>query len=190
MRDMVKLIHADTFFKEKEVHQLRWAIEGCQYVESEYGLEIPNFQLIFKDIDKIFTKVVGEKVEVIEELSGKFKRPVKYIHFENFNSLDEWSFVVALQDTTFNLYHHVEDYKKDPFKVDAKSALDGYQFQYFNIFDWKPVTTIELEANQGLFFRPWLFHSLDGGLVQYYRMKKHYTTKQLEKIEKAKSANV
>ena len=171
MRDMVKLIHADNFFKGDEAEQCRWALEGMQFVEGNYGMEIPNFQMVFSGVDEAFSHAVGEKLTVVKEDSGKFKRPFRSIHFESFDGLNEWCFVIALQRTTFNIYHHVKDYSVDIDIVDAKSALEGYQFNYKNLFEWKVNTNIELEPNQGVFFRPWCFHSLDGGMVQYYRLK-------------------
>jgi len=37
--------------------------------------------------------------------------------------------------------------------------------------EWNIETNVVLEENQGVFFRPWMFHSLDEGkLVQYYRL--------------------
>ena len=83
------------------------------------------------------------------------------IHFEAFDSLNEWCFVVALERTTFNLYHHVSG---------AKSALDGYKFNYRNLFEWDYDVNILLQPNQGIFFRPWLFHSLENGIIQYYKI--------------------
>jgi hypothetical protein len=38
------------------------------------------------------------------------------------------------------------------------------------LFEWELHTNVLLEANQGVFIRPWVFHSLDSNLVQYYRL--------------------
>jgi len=38
------------------------------------------------------------------------------------------------------------------------------------LFEWDIYTNILLEPNQGVIFRPWLFHSIENGLVQYYRL--------------------
>jgi hypothetical protein len=77
--------------------------------------------------------------------------------------MQEWIFILALEPTTFNLYHHLSG---------AKTALDEYKFDYNNLFDWDIHTNILLEPNQGIIFRPWLFHSLTHQrLVQLYRLK-------------------
>jgi len=38
------------------------------------------------------------------------------------------------------------------------------------MMEWDVCVNIRLEANQGVIFRPWLFHSIEDGLVQYYRL--------------------
>ena len=54
--------------------------------------------------------------------------------------------------------------------ADSKSVFEGAKFNYRNLFEWKIQTNILLEPNQGLFIRPWMFHSLAEGMVQYYRL--------------------
>jgi len=39
-----------------------------------------------------------------------------------------------------------------------------------NLFEWDVCVNIRLEQNQGVIFRPWLFHSVEDGIVQYYRL--------------------
>ena len=49
----------------------------------------------------------------------------------------------------------------------SKSIFVNYQ----DFRDWDYHTNILLEPNEGVIFRPWLFHSLEEGLVQVYRLK-------------------
>ncbi len=167
---MIKLIHADDFFKPEEVNNLVNVAYGLKekFVEKEYGYELEHFNLTFPNLDEMFSKIVNESVMVDEERSGIFRRPMNCVHFESFDSLNEWCFIIALERTTFNLYHHLESFGK----VNSKSALEGYQFNYRNLMEWDYYTNIRLEPNQGVIFRPWLFHSLEDGLVQYYRLVK------------------
>jgi hypothetical protein len=161
-RSIVKLIHADNFFPGDDAMHYRNAVLDLQYTEAEYGLEIPNFNMIPLGLEPVFSKVLGEPVVLDRERSGVFRRPMNcIIHFEGFDSLNEWCFLVALERTTFNLYHHLSG---------ATSALDGYKFNYRNLFEWDYDVNIILQPNQGVFFRPWLFHSIEDGLVQYYKL--------------------
>lgn len=168
----IKMIHADGFFKPGECEAMAATVRGLRFVEKSYGKEIENFSIVLPGIDPIFSKMLGEEVEVDRTSSGVFRMPIdNVIHFEHFDSLDEWCFVVALERNTLNLFHHL---KKDGEygEIDAKTVLDGHEFNYRNMFEWHMHSNILLEPNQGVFFRPWLFHSLQDGIVQYYRLIK------------------
>jgi hypothetical protein len=169
---MVKLIHADDFFPQGEVESLRSACQGLNFVEKPYGLEVDNFNLIFPDSELIFNQVLGERVVVDPKKSGVLRKPNNNaIHFEDYDSTDEWCFIVALEPTVINLWHHIDNSGMGDFsKVTATSALEGTDFNYHNLFEWKIHTNILIEPNQCLFIRPWVFHSLEDGLVQYYRL--------------------
>jgi len=168
-RAAIKLIHADGFYKEQEATSCFHVVRNLQYVEREYGLEIPDFQLIFPNLEPVFSRMLGEEVQIDQEKSGVFRKPIRCIHFESFENLNEWCFVIALQPTTFNIYYHLKPgggYRE----FDAKTALDGHRFNYLNYFEWDYVTNILLESNQGIFFRPWIFHSMEDGIIQYFKL--------------------
>jgi len=171
-RSMVKLIHADGFFPNNDAENLLNVVRNMDYVQKEYGYELPNFNLIFPDVEIIFNKVLGERVIVDPKRSGVVRKPFSNsIHFENFDSPNEWCFIVALEPTTINLWYHIEDSSMGELsKADSKNVFSGNQFNYKNLFEWKIVTNMVLEQNEGIFIRPWVFHSLDSGIVQYYRL--------------------
>jgi hypothetical protein len=172
-RSMVKLIHADGFFPNDDAQKLKVVIESLNFVQKPYGFELENFNMIYPDIESIFHKVVGERVTVDPERSGVFRKPNNNaIHYEHFESTEEWCFVIALEPTVINFWFHIDPKDKmgELGIPDARTALDGTDFDYNNIFEWKIHTNIVLETNQALFFRPWVFHSLQDGMVQYYRM--------------------
>lgn len=159
---MIKLIHADKFYKDEDAQKLYNIISHLPFVEKEYGLEVDNFNLTFPDLSDVFSEHLGQPVIVDEERSGIFRKPMNcVIHFESFDSPDEWCFLIALEPTTFNTYHHLSG---------AENALEGYKFNYRNLFEWDYDVNIQLKPNQGVFFRPWIFHSIENGIVQYYRL--------------------
>ena len=160
---MIKLLQADNFFNIDDIGTLRNVANSLPFIEKEYGEEIDQFNMVIPDLDPIFSKLLAEEVIVDEDKSGIFRRTNFGIHFESFESLSDWIFIVALEPSTFNLYHHLSG---------ADSALDGYNFNYQNFLEWDCYTNILLKPNQGVIFKPWLFHSLnDQGLVQVYRLK-------------------
>lgn len=160
---MIKLLQADNFYKQEDVEILFNSIGNLTFVEKEHGSEIDNFNLIIPGLNPVFSKLLAEEVEIDEDNSGIFRKPNLRIHFESFESLNDWMFIIAIERTTFNLYHHLSG---------ANTALDGYRFNYNNLFEWDYHTNILLEPNQGVIFRPWLFHSLTHqSLVQIYKLK-------------------
>lgn len=161
-RQMVKVLHTDNYFAKDTVQQLYNIAINSNFVEHEHGKQIPNFNLIQPGIEDVLSTVVGESLIVDEENSGIFRIPKLNIHFEGFDSPDEWCFAIALEKCTFNVYHHLSG---------AKNALEEYRFNYQNLLEWDYHTNILLEPNQGIFFRPWIFHSFNGGLIHQYRLK-------------------
>lgn len=160
-RTMVTLLKSDNFFKPSEVENIKNSILSLQFVEKEYGHEVENFQLIQPGIEEIFSRVVGEPLMLKTDISGIFRIPKTHIHFESFDSPNEWIYAVALEKCIFNVYYHLSG---------AKNALEGWKFNYRNLLEWDYHTNILLEPNQGIFFRPWIFHSFVGGLIHQYRL--------------------
>jgi hypothetical protein len=167
-RTMVKLLHADNFLSPEEAQRAAGVVQGLNFTPKSYGWELENFNMVLTRLEPVMSRVLGERVVIDQQRSGVFRRPLNnVIHFEEFDSLNEWAFVCALEKTTLNLYHHIDSTGT----VDAESAIQGYNFNYMNLFEWELHTNILLAPSQGVFFRPWVFHSLDQGLVQYYRLK-------------------
>jgi hypothetical protein len=167
MRPMVKMIHADEFFPAGDTERCVAVVKDVPFSEKSYGYELENFNMVLSGVEPVLSRVLGERVIVEHKRSGIFRKPFNnIIHFEDFNSLNEWCFIVALEPNTLNLYHH----KDQQGNIDAKTALDNWNFNYRNLFEWDLHTNVLLEANQGVFIRPWVFHSLDSNLVQYYRL--------------------
>jgi hypothetical protein len=171
-RTYIKLIHADGFFPNKEAESFCQVVQTLQFVKKEYGLEILNFNLLIPDIEIIFSKILGEEVIIDKKNSGIVRKPYNgMIHFESFVSPQEWCFILALERTTLNIFKHVKDIRYNEYdEVDSRNVFEGYKFDYNNLFEWDIVSNIILECNQGVFIRPWVFHSLQDSIVQYYRI--------------------
>lgn len=161
---LVKTILIDAFLTEEDGVKLGNIVRDLQYVQTEFGKEIPNFNLVKPDDNKLFSSILNTNIEVDEDRSGIFRKPELFIHFEGFDALNEWIFAVALEPSFFNVYEH---------ESGAKSALEGINFNYRNLFEWGSNTKAhyDLKSGEGVLFRPWLFHSFDGGLIQIFRLR-------------------
>jgi hypothetical protein len=158
----IKTMTIDGFYTKQEAINLSLVVKNLQYTKTDFGYEIEQFNAVSPDSDELFSSVLGKTVTVDLDRSGVFREPELFIHFEDFNDLNEWLFVVALERSTCNIFEH---------QSGAKTALDQYKFGYRNLFEWDLTVNYLLEPGQGIFFRPWLFHSFDQGLIQMFRLK-------------------
>lgn len=159
---IIKTMTIDGFYSKQEANNLASIVSSLNYTDHDFGEEIDSFNFLPENSNNLFSSVLKMPLEVIEERSGIFRRPKQFIHFENFSSLQEWIFVVAVQESIFNLFEHVSG---------ATCALDEYKFNYRNLFEWDLKVNYILAPGQGIFFRPWLFHSFDTGIVQLFNLK-------------------
>lgn len=161
---ILKTITVDGYYSIEEARNIENLIFHYPYSKTEFGEEILNFNMVSKDADKLFSEVLRIPVKIKEEESGVFRLPDRghMIHFESFNSLSDWIFSVAIQTSTFNLFEH---------KSGTSCALEKYNFNYRNLFEWDLTCNYILKPGQGIFFRPWLFHSFDSGLIQIFKLE-------------------
>jgi len=161
IHSLVKIITVDGFFTKEQADELTAITYNLQFDETEFGKEIPNFNLIQPDFNKHASIIFNTTIKVDENRSGFFRIPKQFIHFEGFDSLNEWIFVVALQKSIFNVFEH---------KSGSANALQGYKYEYNNLFEWDLTINYEIQPGQGVMFRPWLFHSFNTGLLQTFRI--------------------
>lgn len=159
---LVKTITVDGFFTKEDAIRLMNITYDLQYSKHEFGEEIENFNMVPQDCNNMFSNILGTTIEVDEERSGIFRKPERFIHFEAFDSQNDWVFAVALQQSTFDIFEH---------QSGARNALDGYKYSYRNLFEWDHKVNYQLDPGHGILFRPWLFHSFDCGLIQIFRLR-------------------
>ena len=164
IHSIVKVIAVDGFFTPEEAARLVNITYHLPYQPTQFGEEIPNFNMVGETTDELFTQVLSTNIRIDDERSGIFRKPSNLIHFESFESINEWVFMVALQPSTLNLFEH---------KTGVDNALKGHQFNYKNLFEWDLQVNYLLKPGQGVIFRPWLFHSFDTGLIQIFRLTEH-----------------
>ena len=61
---MIKLLQADNFFHTDDVIKLFNVVNSVSFQEAEYGKEIPNFNFVIPGLNPIFSRLLGEDVEV------------------------------------------------------------------------------------------------------------------------------
>jgi hypothetical protein len=170
-RSVINYIHARDYFPKNEIQELRPLVDDVSWVDKKFGKEMEHFNLIFNDIDMVFGKMTGDLVEIDRSCSGTLRRPLhEIIHFEDFEDTNDWRFVVALDDNEFKTYIHKDGYKSflDYIRDESeeKPILD-----YLNQEDWEIEATIKMKPNDVLFYRPWVFHSFQEGILHYYKLK-------------------
>ena len=158
----IKLMTVENFFDKDVAKNLSVAVSNLKYIGTQFGEEIPDFNMVSDDCDKMFTDILNKKVIIDKEVSGTFCKPKLFIHFESFSTNKDWCFAVALEQSMFNVYEH---------KSGSKTALEKFDFNYRNLFEWNLVSSNFLYPGQAIFYRPWLFHSFDSGMIQKYRLK-------------------
>jgi len=160
---LIKTMTVDDFYKPEEARRITAVIDALPHFKQfDFGTELVDFNMVPVDADQLFSKTLNMSVTVIKENSGIFRRPEHFIHFEPFDTLKEWIFVVALDRTIFNIYEH---------QSGSNNALQGFKFNYRNLFEWNLTVDYQLGPSQGIFFRPWLFHSFTSGLIQVFRLR-------------------
>jgi hypothetical protein len=170
-RSVINYIHARDYFPAGEAERIPYLVDSVNWVDKKFGSEMEHFNLIFKDIDLVLGKMVGDIIEIDRPNSGTLRRTLKnVIHFEDFEDLNDWRFVVAVENNTFITYNSLYGYKTFLDYVKDESE-DKPTLEYLNNSQWEVESTIQMKANDVLFYRPWVFHSFDDGILHYYKLK-------------------
>lgn len=172
-RSVINYIHARDYFPKGEIEELLPWVDpsSIKWVNKKFGLEKENFNLIFENIDIIMGKMVGDLVDIDKPNSGILRKTMhEVIHFEDFEDTNDWRFVVSLEDNEFNTFIHKNGYKSmlDYLKDDSE---DLQELDWLDTDQWEIEATIKMKPNDVLFYRPWIFHSFQEGILHYYKLK-------------------
>ena len=170
-RSVINYIHARDYFPKGEIESLRPLVNDVHWTEKKFGQEMEHFNLIFNDIDIVLGKMSGDLLEIDRPNSGTLRKTMhEIIHFEDFEDLNDWRFIVALDENEFKTYIHKDGYKSflDYIKDGAEEKP---MLEYLNNEHWEEEATIKMKPNDVLFYRPWLFHSFQDGILHYYKLK-------------------
>jgi len=169
-RSHINYIHARNYFKDGEIESLRPLVDDVSWVEKKYGMEMEHFNLIYPDIDLVLGKMVGDIITIDKKASGTLRKPIPdVVRFEDFSDLNDWRFITALDENEFITYNHIEGYKTliEYIKDDSEEKP---QIDFTNMDEWEIETVIKLKPNDVLFYRPWVFHSFNEGVLHYYKL--------------------
>lgn len=170
-RSAINYIHARDYFPKGEIESLRPLADDVSWVDKKFGKEMENFNLIFKDIDIVLGKMTGDFLEVDKPSSGILRKTLhEVIHFEDFDDLNDWRFVVAMDPNEFKTYIHKDGYKSFVEYLKDQSEEKPI-LEYMNKEHWEEETIIKMKPNDVLFYRPWVFHSFQDGIIHYYKLK-------------------
>lgn len=154
MKNILNFIHTLNFYTDEQLSGLTTFARELTYQPSEFG-SMSTLAYCQSDHEKTFSSVMNTPITIHPD-SGNFYRPNTGIHFNTFENFNMWKFAVAIEPTIFTMFYHSSG---------AKSALDGVNFNYNNMFEWEYQTQIMMEPGQGLFYRPWMFHSFASGSI-------------------------
>lgn len=161
-KSYINTMHVRNFFPEGEAANAHSWLVGLKYMPMANGAEVQNFNLVFPDMDMIVGGMLGDWVSIDGEASGTFRIPYdNQIMFEEFDSLQEWRLAIAMEDNKFITYNHISG---------AKDAREGYEFNYNAPEDWVVEQITLLKQNDCMFYRPWVFHSMEAKLINHHKI--------------------
>jgi hypothetical protein len=160
-------IYLNDFYQD--VEKIFVSIDTLDYTSLSQGLEVPNFLMVPDGIDKQFSSLVGQKINLSEN-SGVFRKPYTVIHFENFNKNTIFVGAIALCPTKFCTYKHKETNSFSVYSIENNLP----EFVNNNCFDktkWETIADISMNPGSLILFKPWLWHSFDQKLMNFFYLE-------------------
>ena len=151
-----------------DIEGLSTLVTNLEYVDVLHGKEIEDFQYVPDGIDKMFSSILQEPIEL---QGGQFRKPNTLIYFDNFYQHTLWTGIVALEETELKLYQHESGYRSF-FDMPPETNMDQFFLDNCNKPEnWTIKTVINMEKNDFVFVRPWLWKSLrEEKLVQIFTL--------------------
>jgi len=146
---------------QKDVSQISTVIPTLSFTKNTLGDEINDFCVTNPMLSDLAEYLPQYKSK---ENSGLFRKPYDLIHFESFDSIDEWVVIYCIESFIFNTYT-----QKDINYVFDIADITDIEDVFNN--EWITEAEIIVKPGQILMFRPWLFHSISGGIGHYFFME-------------------
>jgi len=174
---MKTLLLCENFYND--IDSITLSIKTLEFIDCLHGQEIDNFQYIPQDIDKMFSHILKEHIDISHN-TGTFRKPNSYVYFDNFYEHSLWSCIIALEDTEMKLHSHIGTGSKSFFDLPKDTNMD--QFFIDNCSDpskWNVTSSINIPKNGFVFVRPWLWRSLkEERLVQTFMLNAKLVEKE------------
>jgi hypothetical protein len=78
----IKTMTVDGFYTREGAEGLSCVVFPLNKQPTEFGRDVPHFNMVPENADELFSRVLGRNVQVIDEQSGVFRFPELFIHFE------------------------------------------------------------------------------------------------------------
>ena len=161
----------------QDIDTLATLVKTMEYDSALYGKEIKNFSYVPAGLSDFFSEILRTPIEIQPD-TGIFRKPTETIHFENFYQHSLWLGIAALENTKLKLYKHKETGSRSFFDVKD----DIQKFVEDNVIftgKWDVASEINIEKNDFVFIRPWLWHSLESEkIVQVFMLNQRLEIKK------------
>ena len=156
-------------------------ISKLNFVDNTFGQEVKNFNHKPPELADALSHILGRPLEHRED-SGSYRKPFTFIHFENWTPKSAFAAAIALEDTRFFTYRHIE---KNIYNV-LQINEENFNMEEFvsanaeNFDNWEVIANINLKQGDLVVFQPWLWHSFEESkLIQIF----HFNRKEQSIIE-------
>ena len=150
-------------------------ISKLNFVDNTFGQEVKNFNHKPEELAQALSHILGRQLIHAEE-SGVYRKPLPFIHFENWNPQSAFNAAIALEDTKFFTYRHKETNVYNVLQMPDKN-LDMDQFitdNSQNFDNWEVIADINLKQGDMVVFQPWIWHSFqEGNLIQVFSFNRN-----------------
>lgn len=162
---MINFISCSNLYKDAV--NLEDLIKTLQFEDCMLGQYVKDFNFIPQGLEDMFSSILQTPIE-IQPTTGSFLRPNNLVHHDTFYEHTLWTCIVALEETTLKIHKH-ESGSKGFFDIPSENKEQFFLDNCGKQEEWNTVTTINMNKNDFVFVRPWLWKSLEENkLVQTF----------------------